>query len=143
MTRFLAVTRRLFLGGTVALLLAIFLFNVGLSSLIQYALNPDSIKSAFSIFFLLSPILFILFTLISVTYIRKNGQFAAVHQEQAWIVTFFRCLGSDLISPFKNIGRFFMALFNRDAEGRGILIGRFFELLLLIGICAVGIFILK
>lgn len=139
MTRFLAVVRRLFLAGTISLLLAIFLFGVKFSDMIAWAKAVSDMKSYFSIFFLASPILFLLFTIISVIYIRHHGQFAAVHQAQSPVTSFFRCLGHDLVSPFKNIKGFFGALFNKNAMGRGILIFRFFELVIIVLLCLAGL----
>lgn len=142
MTRFLAIVRRIFWGGTISLLLCIFLFNTGFKTMLNLAIEHNSLQGIFSIFFLLSPILFLLFTIISVAYIRKNGQFAAVHQSQSPVTSFFRCWGHDIIAPFKNIGNFFPTLFNKNAMGRGILIGRFIEMLVLIAVCAIGILLL-
>lgn len=142
MTRFLAIVRRIFWGGTISLILLVFLFGVGVPDMFQKAMNPSNVQGIFCIFFLVAPILFLLFTFISVAYIRKHGQFAAVHQEQSPVTSFFRCWGHDIIAPFKNIGNFFGALFNKNAMGRGILIGRFIEMLFLIAVCAVGILLL-
>ena len=139
MTRFLAVVRRLFLAGTISLLLTLFLFGVKFQDMLSWAMAHNNAQGYFSIFFLASPILFILFTIISVIYIRHHGQFAAVHQQQSPVTSFFRCLGHDLVSPFKNIGGFFGALFNKNAMGRGILIFRFFELVVIVIICLVGV----
>ncbi len=138
MTRFLAVIRRLFLAGTISLLLTIFLLGVKFSDMMSLAMAHNSAQGFFSIFFLLSPVLFLLFTIISVIYIRHHGQFAAVHQSQSPVTSFFRCLGSDLMSPFKNIGGFFGALFNKNAMGRGILIFRFVELVIIVLLCLAG-----
>lgn len=60
------------------MLLCIFLFNTGFKTMLNLAIEHNSLKGIFSIFFLLLPILFLLFTIISVAYIRKDGQFAAV-----------------------------------------------------------------
>lgn len=139
MTRFLAVIRRLFLGGTVSLLLCLFLFKIDFSRMIELAKAHNSTPGYFSIFFLASPVLFLLFTILSVVYIRHHGQFAAFHQEQSPVTSFFRCLGHDIISPFKNIYNFLGAVFNKNAMGRGILVFRFIELVVLIVICVVGV----
>lgn len=142
MTRFLAIVRRIFWGGTISLLLCVFLFGVAFSSMLELALAHESINGFFAIYFLVSPVLFLICTLISVAYIRHHGQLAAFHQMQLPIKSFFRCWGSDIAAPFKNIGYFFIALFNKNTIGRGVLIGRFMEMLILIVICAVGIYIL-
>lgn len=135
MTRFLAIIRRIFGWGTVSLILGLFLFGIKFSF-------ASSEKMFFTLFFILSPILFIVFTIISVAYIRKYGQFAEVHQEQASATSFFRCLGHDLWAPFKNIGGLFAGIFNKNAQGRGLLILRFFEMVAIQFICLVGISVL-
>lgn len=139
MTRFLAIIRRFFWGGTVSLILCLALFGVNFNNMLQLAMSHNSIQGYFSIYFLLSPILFLLFTIISVIYIRHHGQFAAVHQSQSPITSFFRCWGHDIVSPFKNIKGFFMALFSKNVMGKGILIGRFIELVVLVLFCIAGI----
>jgi hypothetical protein len=83
--------------------------------------------------------MFLIFTIISVIYIRHNGQFAAIHQQQLPVTSFFRCLGHDLVSSFKNIGGFFSALFNKNVMGRGTLIFRFFVLVVIVVLCLVGV----
>lgn len=71
--------------------------------------------------------------------IRKRGQFAAAHQNQPVLVTFLRCCGHDIIAPFKNTRNFISALRNKDALGRGKLVGRFIGMLVLIAVCEGGI----
>ncbi len=139
MTRFLAITRRLFLGCTVSLLIALFVLKVGFNFMLDCALAHSGFIGFFSIIFLLSPIAYLVVTVISVAYIRSNGQFAAFHGTQAPIVSFFICLGHDLISPFKCLIGFLRALFSKKALGRGTLIARFAEMLLLILFCTWGI----
>ena len=138
MTRVLAVFRRAFWGGVVSLLLCLFLFGIDGKSMYNLAMTHNSMEGFFSAYFLISPIMYLILVLISVVYIRKNGQFAAYHQSQSPVITFFRCLGSDLISPFKCIGNFFAALFNRNAMGRGVMILRFFGMVILILTCMAG-----
>lgn len=138
MTRFLAVARRLFLGGIVSLLLSIFVLGISGKNLLNSAMAHNSVAGFFSIFFLVSPIVYLIMVLISVAYIRKHGQFAEVHQQQSPVTSFFRCLGSDLASPFKCIGNFFAALFNKNALGREIMIRRFIGMVVLILVCLVG-----
>lgn len=142
MTRFLAIIRRLFLGGIVSLIVCLSI-GIGLKKMFDLCINFFGIRSVYSIFFMSSPILFLLFTFLSATYVRKYGQFAEIHGEQPYITTVFRCLGHDLISPFKNIIQFIGALFNKDAIGRGLLILRFVELVVLVAMCAIGVFLLR
>ena len=139
MTRFLAVLRRLFLAGTISLMLSLFLFGVKFQDMLTFVKVHNSAQGVFSIFFLASPIMFLLFTIISVIYIRHNGQFATVHQQQSPVTSFFKCFGHDLVSPFKNIVGFFSALFKKNVVGRGILILRFFELVVIVALCFAGI----
>lgn len=139
MTRFLAVVRRLFWAGTISLILALTLFGIKFEDMWQFALAHNTAKGWFSIFFLLSPVLFLVFTIVSVIYIRHHGQFAAVHQSQSPITSFFRCWGHDIVSPFKNIGHFFKAIFSKNVMGRGIFVGRFIELIIIVLICMAGV----
>ncbi len=141
MTQFLAVIRRFFLGGMVSLIVCFFVAD--LRSMIGFAINPNSIQSIFSIFFLTSPILFVLSTIISAAYIRKYGQFALAHQEKPFISTVFLCVGHDIVFPFKNTIGFFGAIFNKNALGRKKLIARFVGTVLLIISCVVGVLLLK
>ncbi len=139
MKRFLAILRRLFLGGTISLLVVMIAFGKKFPELFDLAKAHEGVPGYFSIFILGSPILFLLFTVFSVIYIRHSGQFAAYQQQKAWMATFFQCLGSDLSSPFKNIRNFFCALFSKNAMGRGVLIVRFIELVVLVVGCVFGV----
>ena len=139
MRRFLAIIRRFFLGCTVSLLIALFALKVDFNYMLDCAIAHSGFIGFFSIVFLLSPIAYLFVTVISVAYIRSNGQFAAFHSTQAPVVSFFRCLGHDLISPFKCLIGFLGALFSKKALGRGTLIARFAEMLLLILFCVWGI----
>lgn len=138
MTRFLAVARRVFLGGLISLLFSLIVLGVKVESMINWVMTHNSMAGFFSVFFLLSPIAYLILVLISVAYVRKHGQFASVHQKQSPIRSFFRCLGSDLASPFKCISNFFAALFNRNALGRGVMIRRFIGMVVLILVCLAG-----
>lgn len=139
MTRVLAVIRRLFLGGTISLLLSLFLFGISWKTMYELAISHNSFAGYFSIFFIVAPVVYLIFVLISVAYIRKHGQFAAVHQSQSKATSFFRCIGSDLASPFKNIKNFVVSLFSKEVTGKSVIIGRFFEMVLLILACMAGI----
>lgn len=139
MLRTLAVLRRAFLGGVVSLILCLLLLNIKGEYMLNIAVAHNSIPGVFSIYFLVSPIIYLLLTLISVAYIRKNGQFAAIHQSQSPITTFFKCVGSDLASPFKNLKNFFVSLFSKNVSGREIIIRRFIGMIILIVVCVIGI----
>ena len=139
MTRFLAVVRRLFLAITISLILSLVLFKVKFSDMLSWAIAHDTVRGFISILFLISPILFLILSIVSVIYIRHHGQFASVHQTKSPVTSFFRCLGHDLVSPFKNIKDFFVALFNKNAMGRSIFILRFIELVVIILLCIAGI----
>ncbi len=132
MKRFLAIIRRIFLGGVVSLLCCIFLLGIERNSLVGKAMSPNNFAGVFSLFFVLSPLLYLLFVIISVAYIRKYGQFAVSHQAQSPIVSFFRCIGHDLVSPFVNLKNFFYALFKKnEVIGCGVIIRRFIGMVVL------------
>ena len=142
MTRVLAVIRRLFLGGVVALLCAGLLPSIGFTTVLNNALNHSTFSEWYCVFLILSPLFYILFTIISVFYIRSHGQFAMVHKKKSFITLFFKALGSDCASPFKNIKNFFLALFSKNVYGRGRIIGRFFELLFIVAFLITGLYTL-
>ena len=138
MKRTLAILRRLFLAGSVSLLIIIFIIGSNIHDLLN--LNSSNIiKISFSLYFILSPILYLVITIISIIYLRHHGQFALYWQSMLPIVNFFGLLRSDITSPFINIKNSFLAFFSKNVIGRHILIIRFFELLFLIVICIVGI----
>ena len=139
MRRVFAVLRRIFLAGLVSLLVCLFLLHADGSAMLAQATAHDSAAGYVSIWFLASPFLYLLSLLISTAYIRRNGQFAAFHQTQSPITSFFKCLGSDLISPFRNIKNFVFSLFSKTVFGRGVIICRFIGLVILILVCAFGI----
>lgn len=130
MKRFLTVIRRIALAGVVSLIL---LCIAGTTIIDLF--NKHSIAA---IFFLVSPLAYLIFVLVSVAYVRKYGQFAETHREHSPVHTVFRCIGSDIASPFKCIGGFFGALFNKNAIGRGVLILRFIGMVVIIFACLVG-----
>jgi hypothetical protein len=139
-TRILAVIRRIFLAGIVSLIVSIFIIGRDIESVIQTALALNSIQSFFCLFFSASLVLYFLFVVFSVIFIRHHGQFAVAHKEQAWFVSFFRCIGSDLVSPFKNIGHFFTTRGNRtDVDSKNIFTRRFVFMLVLLLIFVIGI----
>lgn len=140
MTRFLAIIRRIFLGGTISFIICLVLLKVRFNNMLKLALTHNNLSGYFSIFFLMSPIMFFIFTVISSSYVRHHGQFAAFHQTQSPVTSFFRCCWHDVISPFKNISNFFKALFYKNVVGRGIFICRFIEMVLLVFICLIGIY---
>ena len=142
MTQFLAIIRRIFWLGIISLLVCLFLLGISFQKMLDLALVHDSVQGFWAIYFLISPILFFLFTVISVAYIRKYGQFASTHQEHSPVLTFFQCFCHDIFFPFKNTWQFLGALFNKDTMGRGIIIGRFIGTVVLIIVCAVGILLL-
>lgn len=148
MTRVLAVIRRIALAGSIALILGAIVFSTSIQEMFKMAMTPTSFKNIFCIFMLLAPIVYIIFNLISAVYIRHHGQFAASHREHPFIVTVFKALGSDLVSPFKNLAGFFTALFNKYPDfipeemaksSRGVSIRRFIGMIILIIFCLAGL----
>jgi len=136
MKRVLAIVRRFFGWGSISFLIFFFFMELKEKPVIGI------IQSLYYLYFVLSPILYLLFAIISVIYFRKSGQFAPVFQEHSPVANFFKCLSTDLIAPFKNIGGFIGALINKESMGRGLLIARFIEMIIVIFFCGIGIFIL-
>ena len=143
MTRALAIIRRVLLACTITLLVCVCLCKVSFSLMYRTAVAHDNVTGVFCIIFLLSPILYVISTLASVIYIRAEGQFSEVHQEQPFLFTVIRCFVHDLISPFKNILNFISALFNKEAIGREVLIIRFFELVAIVIFCIIGLHLIN
>ncbi len=140
MKRFLTIIRRIFLGAIVSLLLCLFLLEIGGNRMIDLAMPPKSFIGVFCLLLIISPIAYILLTIISAAYIRKHGQFAEFHQTQSPVTSFFRCIGHDLASPFVNIKNMFFAIFKKDETfGRGVIIRRFIGMLVLILFFLAGI----
>ncbi len=105
MLKFLAFTRRLFLAGTISLIIIFILYTIG-----YYDLNPYGIEefgTIFICFALVSPILGLLFWLISTAYVRKNGQFAMIHQSRSFMASMMQALGQDISSPFRKFAGLF------------------------------------
>ena len=138
MTRVLAVLRRILLAGTVSLVFSFIVLGVSGKRMIDLANSHNNIAGIFSLFFLSAPLVYLIMTLLSAIYIRKFGQFAAVHQTQSPVTTFFRCVGSDLVSPFKCIKNFFFAIFSKNVMGKDVIIRRFVGMVILILVCIVG-----
>lgn len=133
MTRFLDVNRRIFGWGSVFLFLLMFI-NIKPS---------DSgivvIKAFYLLYYLISPILYLLFAIISVAYFRKHGEYEYTFSEHSPFTNFFMCLGMDLATPFKNIGGFIIALIDKSAEERDKRIDRFIEMVLFLLLCGIGL----
>ena len=66
MTRVLAVLRRLFLGGSVSLLLCLFILGIDANTMIALAKQHNNLAGVFSIFFLVAPIAYVVFMLVSI-----------------------------------------------------------------------------
>ena len=147
MIRFLALIRRIFIGGIVSLLIALLAMKIGILELAQAAKNPAGLKGAFSLFFLISPVCYLIMNLISSIIIRNHVKFAAVHQQKIFMYTVLLALGSDLVFPFKNIA----GLFKGDpdtvsddgkAKGKGKFIVRTIEMGILAAVCIFGLFMI-
>ena len=137
MTRFLDVNRRIFGWGIVFLVLLLYL-NIERSDL-------DSglvvIQAFYLLYFLISPILYLLYAIISVAYFRKHGEYEYTFRDHSPFVNFFMCLGMDLATPFKNIGGFIIALIDKTTEERNKRIHRFVEMMLFLLFCGIGLLV--
>lgn len=135
MTRFLDVNRRIFGWGSVFLFLLMFI-NIKTS---------DSgivvIKAFYLLYYLISPILYLIFAIISVVYFRKHGEYEYTFREHSPFINFFMCLGIDLAAPFKNIGGFIIALIDKTAAERDKRIDRFIEMVLFLLLCGIGLIV--
>ena len=76
-----------FLGRS-PLLLSKSVLGISGKTMLDGAMAHNSVSGFYSIFFLVAPIVYLILVLISVAYIRKHGQFAAIHQQQS-SVTYF------------------------------------------------------
>lgn len=151
MKSFLARFRRLFYGGTIALIvtMVVSILTHGKSyfDLWSDGLKVNSFDSGFELFLALTPIIYLLLVAISTAFIRRKGQFAAYQQSKPFISTFFQCVGSDIASPFKCIAGFFAAIFKRypsfypaemAKKSKFVSIGRFIWMLIIIVFCIIG-----
>lgn len=78
MLKFLSTVRRIFLAGTISLIL---IFVLSLLKVSVPTINaPVAFSTAFTSFAFVSPVLGLVFWLISTIYIRKKGQFAEYQQ---------------------------------------------------------------
>lgn len=152
MTFFLAQIRRFFLTGIVALIALLLWGGKSIGGIVDIGFAANGIVSYFYLLVIASPIMFLISTILSVVYIRKKGQFAAIHQTQSPIVSFFRCLGHDLISPFKNVINFFAVVFGGKVSGipeelikqsNIKTVGRFIWMLICVGFYATMVVLIK
>ena len=136
MTRFLDANRRIFGWGSVFFLL---LGYFGATNINAYTYN---IQFIYCFFFLLSPILYFVFTIISVSYFSKHGQFEDDYKKHSRVAYFFRCMGTDLVAPFKTIKEFVEALVDNTDLERSMHIRRFIAMMILILFCGFGFLML-
>lgn len=105
MKKFLSVFRRIFLAGTVSLVLILVFFYLHIN---MPVLNVPAIFGTYYTYFaMVSPVLGIVFWLISTIYIRKKGQSAAYQQQLPFGSTMAQMLKSDITSPFRLIAEQF------------------------------------
>ena len=105
MKNFLSVARRIFLAGTISLIVILVLIIVGYNGIsYQYS---NVVGKYYSLFSAISPIAGLLFWLISAVYIRKKGQSAAFQQTQKFTKTMGAMFIRDITSPFRLIGEQF------------------------------------
>ena len=105
MNKFLPAARRVFLCGTISLIILIILRFTQYQGL-RFR-GSDQIGKWFMYFTFASPVLWIIFWLTSTAYMRKQGRFAASHQQKPFISSMGKNLVSDLTFPFRMIGRQF------------------------------------
>lgn len=105
MKKFLSIVRRIFLAGTVSLIVILFLKLIGYTG-ISYPYS-NFVGKYYFLFAAISPVAGLLFWLISAFYIRKNGQAAAFQQQLKFTKTMGQMLVSDISSPFRLIGEQF------------------------------------
>lgn len=148
MLRFLAITRRAMLIGILSLIISIFAMHVDISDIIGVAWPINGLYSAILFFFLISPVLYILFLVISTAYIRKHGQSAAIQSEKPFVITMLACLGSDLTSPYRAVKNLIVSLFSKRPDlypeeywegSKRIYLIRFLEMLLFFALCFFGV----
>lgn len=133
------VLRGLFLAGTASLAVCLLHPRGGGVKLFVLAVMHRLYSGVFSLFFLVSPILYIILVLISVAYKRKNGQPDAADQTQSFFAGIIMCIKSDLAAPFKCIHDLEVELPDDKVSERSIQIRRFIGLVLLIFFCSLGI----
>lgn len=105
MLKFLSTCRRIFLAGTISLILIIVLSSLKIA--VPVLNVPAVFGTYYTYFALISPILGLIFWLISTIYIRKNGQSAAYQSQLPFVSTMIQMLKSDITSPFRLIGEQF------------------------------------
>ena len=110
MLKFLSTVRRILLAGTISLIL-IFVFSL-LRVSVPTINAPVAFSTAYTSFAFVSPVLGLIFWLISTIYIRKKGQSSAYQQTQPFFSTMIKMLISDITSPFRLIGEQFASIFN-------------------------------
>lgn len=137
MTRILAMTRRFFMVGTIAMILLVMALQDPIAAFVSSIKSHSQVSDFVTIFIFLCPLLFIVFTLFSVSYIRSNGDFSAIHESQPWIVSLFRCLLHDIASPFKTPFLLIWCAIKRDEDSRNEYLKR-----LLCGIITIVLFVI-
>lgn len=137
MTRFLDINRRIFGWGTISFFIVIY------SNLLGSKSEISGIQAFFLIYYLFSPIFYLLFAVISVAYFRKHGEYEDIFQEHNPFTNFFMCLGMDIVAPLNNIIFFFIVLFKKNAEDKNKRIRRFVEMMVLLLFCGIGLLVLK
>ena len=107
MLKFLSVTRRILLAGTLSLFAILIMFIVGYPGL-SYT-GSKAIGTGYLFFALASPVLGLIFWLISTAYVRKKGQSAAYQQTVKFTNTMGQMFRSDITSPFSLIREQFVS----------------------------------
>ncbi len=99
MKRFVAVVRRIFLAGTISLVLIIVLRLMNHPGKRFY--GSDILGNYYLMFAIASPILGFIFSLISVVHIRRSGYSSSYQQTIPFFGTVGEMIKSDITSPFR------------------------------------------
>lgn len=150
--RFFAIIRRMMLGGFLFFLLLIFYKGKDLSLIINQALQMNSAIAYFNLYLIGSLILYLILAIISTILVRNIGAFSNVHKKKSWASTFVKCIGSDIVAPFKCIGGFVTALIGKvpdnipqdlATKSKILSIIRFLWMILWATLCVVFTFLLQ
>jgi len=101
MKKFLALSRRLFLMGTISLVIIVILVCLKYKGLVFK--GSEMIGSYYALFAIASPVIWLLLWIVSAAYIRKFGQSAAYQQTIKFSKTLGIIIKDDITAPFRLI----------------------------------------
>lgn len=140
MVRFLTILRRIFLAGTVSLIICIFFLQFKLFnniSLLSSNNGAEITKGIICIVFLLSPFLYGLFMFFTVLNNNRKNVYSV--DTSTTIINVFKCFLRDITSPFFTTKTFVISLFSKQTKTHGLIVIRFIEMIILIAICVFGV----